>query len=322
MSGRDVLPIFPSRANFVLMKQRIVGATTGLSLLKRKRDALELHLRQILSELKKNQEQVRDIMQEARFSMAKAKFLATDFKSVTVEQPDSANAFLHLKNNKIVGMNVPSFELVLLPFQSLPLTGLGAGGQQVDVVREKFQEALRILVALASLEYNAKIISEAVKLNNRRVNGLEYVVLPRYHNTLNYIRDELDEFEREDFYRLKRSQAKQNKKKTQFSAEMNKRSESKSELTPLDIDLADWTTKQPDIKQMGLTVDPTVPVTRKTFVSLRGNTVVLMPEEEMKPVIIKSRHQKPTPASKSSTKLPDSKNVVTASPSSSEESLQ
>uniref|UniRef100_A0A1I8NKU9 ATP synthase subunit D n=1 Tax=Musca domestica TaxID=7370 RepID=A0A1I8NKU9_MUSDO len=198
MSGRDVLQIFPSRANFVLMKQRIAGATTGLSLLKRKRDALELHLRQILSELKRNQDQVQDIMQEAHFAMAKAKFLGTDFKPATVEQPEAANAFLHLISNKIVGMNVPSFELVLMPYNSLPLTGLANGGQQVEVVREKFQKALKILVALASLEYNAKIIGEAVKLNNRRVNGLEFVVLPRYQNTLNYIRDELDEFERED----------------------------------------------------------------------------------------------------------------------------
>lgn len=318
MSGRDILPLFPSRANFVLMKQRIAAASTGLSLLKRKRDALEIHLRQILNELKRNQEQVKDVMQEATFSMVKAKFLATDFGPATVNQPNRADAYLRLKHNKIVGMSVPSLDLVLMPSSALALTGLSGGGQQVEVVRQRFQEALKILITLASLEYNVNIVRESVKLNNRRVNGLEYVVLPRYQNTLNYIRDELDEFEREDFYRLKRSQAKQSKKKTQFANEMNRRSDSRQDLGHVDIDISDWTPKATGIKQMGLKGDSTVAVTRKTIVNLRGNTVVLLPEDNRRPVIMGGK-KKPRLANDEA-KI-KAQNVVTTSPSSSEASL-
>ncbi|XP_013110362.1 V-type proton ATPase subunit D-like [Stomoxys calcitrans] len=322
MSGRDILPITPSRANLVLMKQRIATATNGLNLLKRKRDAMELHLRKILSELKTNQDRVQNVMTEAMFSMAKAKFLAIDLRTASIEQPTRANAFVNLRNQKIVGMNVPSLELMLQPVTSLPLTGLAGGGQQVEVVRTKFQEALKILISLASLEYNANVLREAVKLNNRRVNGLEYVVLPRYHNTLAYIRDELDELEREDFFRLKWSQAKQLQKKSQLAREKEQQSPSQLSLPAVVMDFSDFNIQTHDIKQMGLKGDPSVAVTRKTVVSVSGNKVVLLPEDNIKPVVLGSgkKNATPKPRGEGKSKI-KTKSVVTASPSSSEASL-
>jgi V-type H+-transporting ATPase subunit D len=47
---------------------------------------------------------------------------------------------------------------------------------------------------------------EAIKTTNRRVNALENVVKPRIENTITYIKGELDELEREDFFRLKKIQ--------------------------------------------------------------------------------------------------------------------
>ena len=51
----------------------------------------------------------------------------------------------------------------------------------------------------------------AIKTTNRRVNALENVVTPRLENTVQYIKGELDELEREEFFRLKKVQAKKKK---------------------------------------------------------------------------------------------------------------
>jgi V-type H+-transporting ATPase subunit D len=58
-------------------------------------------------------------------------------------------------------------------------------------------------------------------VTNRRVNALEHILIPRTENTIKYINSELDELDREEFYRLKKVQGK--KKKDAAVAEEAKR---------------------------------------------------------------------------------------------------
>lgn len=48
------------------------------------------------------------------------------------------------------------------------------------------------------------ILDEVIKVVNRRVNAIEHVIIPRTENTISYINSELDEVDREEFYRLKK----------------------------------------------------------------------------------------------------------------------
>lgn len=50
-------------------------------------------------------------------------------------------------------------------------------------------------------------------MTNRRVNALEFVLIPRITDIIDYIKDELDEIDREDFVRLKKTQDNKKKKK-------------------------------------------------------------------------------------------------------------
>ena len=52
------------------------------------------------------------------------------------------------------------------------------------------------------------------------MNAIEYVIMPKYENTIKYIISELDENEREDFYRLKKVQNKKSKDRTEKEAMM------------------------------------------------------------------------------------------------------
>ena len=118
--------------------------------------------------------------------------------------------------DNVAGVKLPRFTCVHDGGDAkMNLTGLGSGGQQVAQCRKAFQESVRLLVELASLQTAFVTMDEAIKITNRRVNALEYVVVPKLENTIAYIKGELDELEREEFFRLKKVQ---NKKKRDAEA--------------------------------------------------------------------------------------------------------
>ncbi|KAK7679412.1 H(+)-transporting V1 sector ATPase subunit D [Cerrena zonata] len=88
------------------------------------------------------------------------------------------------------------------------MTGLGRGGQQVQKAKAVYTKAVETLVELASLQTAFIILDEVIKVTNRRVNAIEHVIIPRTENTISYINSELDELDREEFYRLKKVQEK------------------------------------------------------------------------------------------------------------------
>lgn len=63
------------------------------------------------------------------------------------------------------------------------------------------------------------ILDDVIRITNRRVNAIEHVVLPRLENTIKYINSELDEMDREEFFRLKKIQSKKKRDESQDTNE-------------------------------------------------------------------------------------------------------
>ena len=106
---------------------------------------------------------------------------------------------------------LPVFETVQGGSDANELTGLARGGQQFGKIKKNYQRAIKLLVDLASLQTSFITLDDVIKITNRRVNALEHVVIPRFERTIAYIVSELDELEREEFYRLKKIQEKKKK---------------------------------------------------------------------------------------------------------------
>ncbi|XP_076656034.1 V-type proton ATPase subunit Vha36-1 [Halictus rubicundus] len=223
MSGKDKLPIFPSRGAQMLMKSRLQGATKGHGLLKKKADALQMRFRLILGKIIETKTLMGEVMKEAAFSLAEAKFTTGDFNQVVLQNVTKAQIKIRSKKDNVAGVNLPVFESYQDGTDTYELAGLARGGQQLAKLKKNYQRAVKLLVELASLQTSFVTLDEVIKITNRRVNAIEHVIIPRIERTLAYIISELDELEREEFYRLKKIQDKKKQVKAKVESARKER---------------------------------------------------------------------------------------------------
>ncbi|KAG0149827.1 hypothetical protein CROQUDRAFT_653116 [Cronartium quercuum f. sp. fusiforme G11] len=219
--------VFPTRMNLNLMKQRLKGAQTGHSLLKKKVDALTKRFRLITQKIDHTKREMGRVMQIAAFSLAQVNYSSGNDISFQVRESVKEASFkVSTEQENVSGVILPTFEVDRTTKGAVGnefnLTGLGRGGQQVTKAREIFAKATETLVELASLQTAFVILDEVIRMTNRRVNALEHVVIPKLENTVKYINSELDEADREDFFRLKKVQAKK-KERTALAEEENRK---------------------------------------------------------------------------------------------------
>jgi len=98
------------------------------------------------------------------------------------------------------------------------LLGVGQGGKSIQSCKEQWEACIKVLIKLASLQTSFRTLDEVIKSTKRRVNAIEHVIIPKIERTLSYITSELDEAEREEFFRLKKIQAKKKKMREEKAA--------------------------------------------------------------------------------------------------------
>ncbi|KAI4211589.1 MAG: hypothetical protein LQ351_005630 [Letrouitia transgressa] len=222
MSGGDRESVFPTRQALGQMNSKLKGAQTGHSLLKRKSEALTKRFREITRRIDEAKRKMGRVMQIAAFSLAEVTYaVGGDIGYQIQESAKSATFRVRTKQENVSGVFLPQFESYQTEGKNdFGLTGLGKGGQQVQRCRETYTRAMETLVELASLQTAFVILDEVIKVVNRRVNAIEHVIIPRTERTIKCepireldwqqklttldILSELDELEREEFYRLKK----------------------------------------------------------------------------------------------------------------------
>ncbi len=192
----------PTRMELRRLKTRLKTAVRGHKLLKDKSDET---VRQFMNYVKENK-RLREELEPQLSDALRAFLLAGSVTSSQVlEEAVSMPSFsLELKTGEtnIMSVMVPTIEIMggektdLYPYS---FAGVSA---ELDQSIDNMSDIIAKLVHLAEIEKTCNMLADEIEKNRRRVNALEYVMIPQLEETIKYITMKLDENERANTIRL------------------------------------------------------------------------------------------------------------------------
>ena len=194
----------PTRMELNRTKARLKTATRGHKLLKDKRDEL---MRQFLLIIKQNKElrqKVETGLSEAMAAMSVASaVMSPDMMEQALMYPkQSVEVGLELKN--VMSVEVPEYSFKTKsddPNEIYPYGYAMTSGELDDAIG-LFSQTFRDMLELARVEKTMQLLAQEIEKTRRRVNALEYVMIPEMQETIKYISMKLEENERANITRL------------------------------------------------------------------------------------------------------------------------
>ena len=199
------LDIKPTRSELINLKRRIKQTQNGYNLLKMKRDGLFYEFRLLLSQMIEVKRGLTATYRKAsgRIALAAAIEGGLEVQSAALGNP--VHPEVEVSRRNIMGVVVPKVEGTNLSLSLVQRgTGLIGGSAYIDEAADSYGELIEKIVKAAEMESTLKRLLVEIEATKRRVNALEFKVLPEMEEARDFIQLRLEEMEREEIFRLKR----------------------------------------------------------------------------------------------------------------------
>ena len=198
------LNVKPTRMELSKLKQRLTVSVRGHKLLKDKQDEL---MRQFIELIRKNNE-LRDQVEKRltagmkSFVLAKATLEEAFIEELVAIPPQSVT--LNLQEKNIMSVSVPemNFTVVEQNQESDFKYGYLNSNSEIDYSIEEISAVLPDLLSLTEIEKTCQLLADEIEKTRRRVNALEYRMIPQLEETIYYIEMKLEEQERASITRI------------------------------------------------------------------------------------------------------------------------
>lgn len=192
----------PTRMELKRLKARLKTAERGHKLLKDKSDEMVRRFSVLIRENKRLRDETdadtAAVLQE--FSKARSLISVEEIETAFSLPTKTVTVKTGVKN--VMSVEVPEMEV------GVETTGGGypyafsSVTSEMDYTTEMAADLTLKLLKLAEVEKAAEMLAIEIERNKRRVNALEYVMIPELNETIKYIRQKLDENERSATTRL------------------------------------------------------------------------------------------------------------------------
>ena len=196
--------VTPTRMVLNQLKGRLKTARRGHKLLKDKRDEL---MRQFMDVVRLNKELRRKVEEGMTGAFASLTVASTIMSPEMLEQAllyprQSVELGMSFKN--IMSVNVPVYSFRTknnAPSEIYPY-GFAQTSGELDDALEKLAKVFEDMLELAQVEKTMQLLAEEIEKTRRRVNALEYVMIPNFEESIRYISMKLEENESSTKVRL------------------------------------------------------------------------------------------------------------------------
>ena len=199
----------PTRKNLMEIRDRIDFSERGHSTLEDKRDALVLEFMDILDKAQDVRGDLANDYEEAQKKINMARAMEGDVAVRGAAAALKEHPEITLQSKNVMGVVVPQIESTRVR-KDLGQRGYGILGTsaRIDEAAAAYEELLETIILAAEVETAMRKMLEEIETTKRRVNALEFKLIPDLEEARDYIERKLEEQEREEIFRLKKIKEK------------------------------------------------------------------------------------------------------------------
>ena len=205
--------VSPTRMELLEIRKKLTLAEKGHKLLEEKRDALVEQFFTIIDKRNQMKKELDDTFNDAFLSLIQAQMIIGEQKVDDISHLTKDIGEVYFESDNIMGVKIPKLNSDGITVDEKPLYGFSETCAKLDDAKSQFSSLVSKLINLADLEGGIKSLAVEIEKTKRRVNVLENNLIPKLYATRRYIEMQLEEREREDFFRRKRIKALMDAKK-------------------------------------------------------------------------------------------------------------
>ncbi|NLL46661.1 MAG: V-type ATP synthase subunit D [Clostridiales bacterium] len=194
----------PTRMELTNLKRKLATARRGHKLLKDKRDELMRRFLELVRENKALRREVEQALSQANNHMAIARsVIQKEILDVALMLPKQ-ELQLEVGTQNVMSVQIPVFNTRLKTNDENDIYSYGYAftSSDLDDAVRALSDVFSQMLRLAEVEKSCQLMAAEIEKTRRRVNALEYVMIPQYQETIRYITMKLDENERSTTTRL------------------------------------------------------------------------------------------------------------------------
>ena len=198
----SVMNVNPTRMELRRLKTRLKTAVRGHKLLKDKSDEM---IRRFMIYIRENRALRLEVENELSFALKDFMLARAVSSDAVIEEAialPSVKAKLETSTKNVMSVLVPSFETDENGSKELYPYSFASVTSELDLSISTLSGLLKKMLRLAEIEKTCNMLADEIEKNKRRVNALEYVMIPQLEETIKYITMKLDENERSATIRL------------------------------------------------------------------------------------------------------------------------